>query len=126
MQTSHENENNDEKENETKPNEPTKTKTKSKRNQNENEPNKNNNILLFCVVVVFIIIVMLYIGKAWANKKNWRTTDVLIIDEISMINGTLFDTLEALARDIRADPRPFGGIQLVCTGDFFQLPPVSK
>ncbi len=41
-----------------------------------------------------------------------------------MVDGDLFDKLEAIARIIRNNGRPFGGIQLVITGDFFQLPPV--
>ncbi|GJE87829.1 ATP-dependent DNA helicase PIF1 [Phanerochaete sordida] len=56
--------------------------------------------------------------------KNWQTVKVLIIDEISMIDGRLFDKLEYIARMIRKDQRPFGGIQLVLSGDFCQLPPV--
>ena len=60
-------------------------------------------------------------GKA---KQRWLRTKVLIIDEISMVDGDLFDKLEAIARAIRNNGRPFGGIQLVITGDFFQLPPV--
>lgn len=58
-------------------------------------------------------------------KKRWRTTEILIIDEISMLNGELFDLLSFIGRHIRDDDRPFGGIQLVLTGDFFQLPPVG-
>ena len=57
-------------------------------------------------------------------KNRWLRTKVLIIDEISMVDGDLFDKLEAVARAIRNNARPFGGIQLVVTGDFFQLPPV--
>lgn len=57
-------------------------------------------------------------------KQRWLRTKVLIIDEISMVDGDLFDKLEAIARSIRSNGRPFGGIQLVITGDFFQLPPV--
>ncbi|CAI4063567.1 DNA helicase SKDI_08G0740 [Saccharomyces kudriavzevii IFO 1802] len=56
----------------------------------------------------------------------WRYTKVLIIDEISMIDGNLLDKLEQIARRIRKNDDPFGGIQLVLTGDFFQLPPVAK
>ena len=41
-----------------------------------------------------------------------------------MVDGDLFDKLEEIARIIRNNGRPFGGIQLVITGDFFQLPPV--
>jgi ATP-dependent DNA helicase PIF1 len=41
-----------------------------------------------------------------------------------MIDGRFFDKLEELARLIREDESPFGGIQLIICGDFFQLPPV--
>lgn len=57
-------------------------------------------------------------------KNRWMRTRVLIVDEISMVDGDLFDKLESIARSIRNNGRPFGGIQLVITGDFFQLPPV--
>ena len=57
-------------------------------------------------------------------KIRWQRTKVLIVDEISMVDGDLFDKLENIARIIRSNGRPFGGIQLVITGDFFQLPPV--
>lgn len=58
------------------------------------------------------------------TKTRWMRTKVLIVDEVSMVDGDLFDKLEAIARAIRNNGRPFGGIQLVITGDFFQLPPV--
>lgn len=57
-------------------------------------------------------------------KNRWIKTKILIIDEISMVDGDLFDKLEGIARALRNNGRPFGGIQLVITGDFFQLPPV--
>ena len=57
-------------------------------------------------------------------KLRWQRTKVLVVDEISMVDGDLFDKLENIARIIRSNGRPFGGIQLVITGDFFQLPPV--
>lgn len=57
-------------------------------------------------------------------KNRWLRTKVLIIDEISMVDGELFDKLEGIARTVRGNGRPFGGVQLVITGDFFQLPPV--
>lgn len=57
-------------------------------------------------------------------KHRWLRTKILVVDEISMVDGELFDKLEAIARQIRNNGRPFGGIQLIITGDFFQLPPV--
>lgn len=67
------------------------------------------------------------VKKVKRNRKNmrkWRTVKVLIVDEVSMIDGELFDKLEYVARKVRRKETPFGGIQLVLTGDFFQLPPV--
>ncbi|KAG7099567.1 hypothetical protein E1B28_001399 [Marasmius oreades] len=58
--------------------------------------------------------------------KRWHQVDALIIDEISMLDGNLFDTLEYLARRIRESDLPFGGIQLILSGDFCQLPPVPS
>eukprot|EP01041_Mallomonas_annulata_P003356 gene3356-6646_t len=58
-------------------------------------------------------------------KERWLTTKILIIDEISMISAELFDKLSVLGSKILKDNRPFGGIQLVVCGDFFQLPPVG-
>jgi len=48
----------------------------------------------------------------------------LVIDEISMLSGTAFGYLDFHCRKIRDDERPFGGIQVIGTGDFLQLPPV--
>ena len=50
--------------------------------------------------------------------KRWIELDTLIIDEISMLHPDLFDKLENLARVIRKNDNPFGGIQLILTGDF--------
>eukprot|EP01018_Ginkgo_biloba_P030549 Gb_41691 [translate_table: standard] len=57
--------------------------------------------------------------------KRWRKARALIIDEISMIDGELFDNLNYIASTLRRSSKPFGGLQLVVTGDFFQLPPVK-
>jgi ATP-dependent DNA helicase PIF1 len=55
-------------------------------------------------------------------KNRWCTLDTLIIDEISMFPPQLFDKLEEIARIIRRNCLPFGGIQLILSGDFMQLP----
>ncbi|SPJ72686.1 related to PIF1 protein precursor [Fusarium torulosum] len=57
-------------------------------------------------------------------KNRWLRTKCLVIDEISMVDGDLFDKLSQIGRTIRNNGRPWGGIQLIITGDFFQLPPV--
>ncbi|KAH3661762.1 hypothetical protein OGAPHI_005940 [Ogataea philodendri] len=59
-------------------------------------------------------------------KRRWKELEVLIIDEISMIEAELFDKLDQIARQVRSNDKPFGGIQLVICGDFYQLPPVTK
>lgn len=56
--------------------------------------------------------------------ERWRKVRTLIVDEISMMDGILFDKLEFIARVLRGNGKPFGGIQLVLSGDFCQLPPV--
>ena len=58
--------------------------------------------------------------------SNWRSCQTLIIDEISMLDCELFEKLEFIARSIRSNQQPFGGIQIVLCGDFLQLPPVNK
>ena len=61
-----------------------------------------------------------------AHASVWRRCGCLIIDEVSMIDAEFFDKLEGVARAVRKNRKPFGGIQLVLCGDFCQLPPVSK
>ena len=56
---------------------------------------------------------------------RWRICKILVIDEISMMSKDMFDTLDFVARKVRKNDRFFGGIQLVCSGDFHQLPPVE-
>jgi ATP-dependent DNA helicase PIF1 len=74
--------------------------------------------------------------------KNWRSTNILIIDEVSMMSRRIFELLDQIGRIVRPDlhhftrdpmntfsyhrDKPFGGLQIICVGDFHQLPPVCK
>ena len=58
--------------------------------------------------------------------KRFAKTNILIIDEISMLSGVFLANLDRLLRSTRFSQEPFGGIQVVLVGDFFQLPPVSR
>ena len=68
--------------------------------------------------------------KSLATKvyltKNQRTTHILIIDEISMLHRNQLDMINQVLKYIRNSAKPFGGMQVVFAGDFFQLPPVSR
>ena len=61
------------------------------------------------------------------KRKRWRTTTCLVIDEVSMLTPYLLEYLDTVGRHVRKCPgSPFGGLQLVFVGDFYQLPPVVK
>ncbi len=68
--------------------------------------------------------------KSLATKqyltKNIRGTHILIIDEISMLHRNQLDMINQVLKYIRNSAKPFGGMQVVFAGDFFQLPPVSR
>ncbi len=60
------------------------------------------------------------------SRKRWLETDILIIDECSMLGAVFFDKLDFVGRQIRKSPdKPFGGLQIIFSGDFLQLPPVN-
>ena len=60
------------------------------------------------------------------RREIIEKTDVLIIDEISMLHDYRLDMVDEACRLVRREPdMPFGGIQVIMSGDFFQLPPVS-
>ena len=62
-------------------------------------------------------------GKA---LRRWLGTDILIIDEVSMLTPELLEKLDEVAKILRRNSLPMGGLQVVFVGDFYQLPPVNK
>lgn len=58
--------------------------------------------------------------------KRYNTTDVLVIDEVSMLHGKRLDMINQVAKLLRNNDRPFGGMQVILTGDLFQLPPIGR
>jgi len=73
----------------------------------------------------------LVIKQVATNKfkaANWKNINVLIIDEVSMMSQKIFEILDGIGKSVRKmkSHLPFGGIQLVFSGDFYQLPPVMR
>ncbi len=65
--------------------------------------------------------------KNYFRRKTWKKVDVLVVDEVSMMSKKIFDLLNSLGKRIRREyTKPFGGIQIVFSGDFYQLPPVGN
>lgn len=58
--------------------------------------------------------------------KRYNSTDVLVIDEVSMLHGARLDMLNQTAKILRKSDQPFGGLQVILVGDLFQLPPVTR
>jgi len=68
------------------------------------------------------------VKKIIYNKRtigSIRKTRVLIVDEVSMLSLKIFDALNTALKMIKKNQLAFGGIQVIFTGDFFQLPPVG-
>jgi ATP-dependent exoDNAse (exonuclease V) alpha subunit len=58
--------------------------------------------------------------------KRITSAQVLIIDEVSMLSPNMLDMVDIVCKALRRDQRPFGGLQIVLSGDFFQLPPIVR
>ncbi len=58
--------------------------------------------------------------------KRFDRTKVLIIDEVSMLHHYRLDLIDWICRQMKHNEKPFGGMQVVLCGDFFQLPPVTR
>jgi len=70
-----------------------------------------------------------YIRKIRRNKKQMGEITgckVMVIDEISMLGDEIFEKIDIICRVVRGNTKPFGGIQLVASGDFLQIPPVGS
>ena len=65
-------------------------------------------------------------GPGTKIRRQLKKAKLLAIDEISMISAQVFNLLNHVFKEVRQNDLPFGGIQLVVLGDFFQLPPVTK
>lgn len=59
-------------------------------------------------------------------KKRFEDARVLIVDEVSMLHHYRLDLLDQVCRAFKRCDEPFGGLQIIFCGDFFQLPPVSR
>jgi len=59
-------------------------------------------------------------------RERIKKTQVLIIDEVSMLSAKRLDLVNQVCQHVRKNDEPFGGIQIILSGDFFQLPPVSR
>jgi ATP-dependent DNA helicase PIF1 len=59
-------------------------------------------------------------------KKKIKNASVLIIDEISMLHHYRLDLIDRVIKEVKNSPLPFGGMQVIFCGDFFQLPPVRR
>ncbi|PIR86226.1 AAA family ATPase [Candidatus Kaiserbacteria bacterium CG10_big_fil_rev_8_21_14_0_10_44_10] len=69
------------------------------------------------------------LDKISTNEKVTRRAkkaNVLVIDEVSMLDGKILDMVNLVLKTVRQREEPFGGIQVVFVGDFFQLPPVTR
>ncbi|NEW61523.1 AAA family ATPase [Sulfurovum sp. bin170] len=59
-------------------------------------------------------------------RTRFNALDILIIDEISMVSPELFSSMDRVLQAFKNSSKPFGGVQVIASGDFFQLPPISK
>ncbi len=67
-----------------------------------------------------------YLSASETLENRYKSTDVLVIDEVSMLHGKRLDMINEACKLLREDDSPFGGLQIILVGDLFQLPPVSR
>lgn len=61
----------------------------------------------------------------WVGARV-RAAQTLVIDEISMLDAVCLNDIDGILKAVHGNDKPFGGIQVVFVGDFFQLPPVGR
>lgn len=66
------------------------------------------------------------ISNNYFKKREWTRLRILVVDEVSMLSLKLFNMLNIIGKTIRKNDKAFGGIQVIFTGDFYQLPPVGN
>ena len=66
------------------------------------------------------------IASRQSLARRIAQTRVLIIDEVSMLDGRVLDSVDAVCREVKRNDQAFGGLQVLLVGDFFQLPPVAR
>lgn len=71
-------------------------------------------------------VLLRYVQKNERAKFNILDTKSIIIDEVSMLSINVFEKVDYICKTIRKCQKPFGGIQVIFVGDFFQLPPVDS
>lgn len=67
-----------------------------------------------------------FVKDSKQRLEKLRSVDMIIIDEVSLLDFRTFDMMNFLLQNIRENDLPFGGVQMILVGDFFQLPPVSS
>ena len=70
-----------------------------------------------------------YIGDLFYRKflqNRLKNLQVLIVDEVSMVSPALFQSIDKILKAFKHSQEPFGGVQVILSGDFFQLPPISS
>lgn len=66
------------------------------------------------------------LAKKAQLKSRFKRTRVLIVDEVSMLDGARLDMLNQVCKQLKKSDKPFGGLQVILCGDLFQLPPVNR
>lgn len=59
-------------------------------------------------------------------RSRLRKAEVVVLDEVSMLSGTALAVADTIARQVRQNERPWGGLRIIAVGDFLQLPPISQ